>query len=792
MQAFDFKLWGLPRLVSDHCPLILTEDCRNWGPRSFRFINAWCLIPNFLEVAEKAWKNTVVWGWTGFKLAVKLKSLKNSLKEWNAKEVGDLKTQLINAEEEMHKIDILAEGRVLSEEEKERRRKARMEMWKIGKMMDWLWLQKSRLNWALKGDKNTRFFHVYASSRNKRNLLNSVLVENEHIEEPSRMKEAVMQHFKKAFSEQWQGRPKLGGRFKSINGNEKAAKLEVEFSESEIWNAVKECDGNKAPGPDGFNLFAIKKCWGFIKGEVVQFFKEFHRSGKLVKGLNSSFIALIPKKENPGGLNDYRPISLINSIYKILAKVLSRRLRDILPDVVGEIQGAFIGGRNILDGVLIANEVVDWWKRSNRKGFLIKLDFEKAYDCINWQFVLDMLQNFGFGQRWIGWMRSCLSSARISILVNGSPTNEFSPTRGLRQGDPLSPFLFNVAAEALNVLIERAVQLGLVKGVEVGVDKTRVSHLQFADDTILFCDGNLEEVSNFKMILRCFEVMSGLRINFHKSLVCGVGVTEEILEGAATCLHCDSHQLPVKYLGLPLGASPRMLKSWTPVVEAFKKKLAGWKRKFLSFGGRVTLIKSVLSSLPVYYMSLFKIPEGVLRKLESIQASFLWGDTDLKRKVHLVNWGCVTLKKEQGGVGIRRLREMNVSLLLKWWWKFGVERNSLWKRIICSKSQDSMEGWMPVVESASKCSRVWQDIISIHHQHPMEFGFFKENLEIQLGNGSRIRFWQDAWIGDACLKAEFPRLYSLSINKDGFISNLWNVDEEGGKWVLLFRRTLFV
>ena len=117
---------------------------------------------------------------------------------------------------------------------------------------------------------------------------------------------------------------------------------------------------------------------------MVQFFKEFHATGKLVKGLNSSFIVLIPKKENPGGLNDYRPISLINSIYKILAKVLSRRLRDTLPGVVGEIQGAFIGGRNILDGVLIANEVVDWWNWSKRKGFMIKLDFEKDYDCINW------------------------------------------------------------------------------------------------------------------------------------------------------------------------------------------------------------------------------------------------------------------------------------------------------------------------------------------------------------------------------------------------------------------------
>ena len=156
-------------------------------------------------------------------------------------------------------------------------------------------------------------------------------------------------------------------------------------------------------------------------------------------------------------------------------------------------------------------------------------------------------------------MKAFVTSARISVLVNGSTTSEFTPSRGLRQGNPLSPFLFNVAVEALNVLIERAVHLGIVRGVEVGVDKVRVSHLQFADDTILFCDSSLEEVSNFKMILRCFELMSGLRINFHKSLVFGIGVSEETLNMVALSLDCVRHHLPVKYLGLPLGASPRML-----------------------------------------------------------------------------------------------------------------------------------------------------------------------------------------------------------------------------------------
>lgn len=159
-----------------------------------------------------------------------------------------------------------------------------------------------------------------------------------------------------------------------------------------------------------------------------------------------------------------------------------------MPAVIGEAQSAFLGGRNILDRVLIANEIVDGWKKTKKRGLLFKIDFEKAYDSLNWEFLFSMLSSFGFGSKWISWMKKCLSSARTSILVNGSPTKEFSPQKGLRQGDPLSPFLFNLAAEGLNILLIRARELGLLKGVVFGANEIVVSHLQFADDSLLFYD----------------------------------------------------------------------------------------------------------------------------------------------------------------------------------------------------------------------------------------------------------------------------------------------------------------
>lgn len=225
------------------------------------------------------------------------------------------------------------------------------------------------------------------------------------------------------------------------------------------------------------------------------------------------------------------------------------------------------------------------------------------------------------------------------------------PQKGLRQGDPISTFLFNIAAEGLNILLSRAKELGLIRGVTIGFEGLNVSHLQFADDTILFYEADWVEVTNVKRILRFFEVVSRLKINYHKSAISGVRIEEDIVAEFAARLNYSSYKLPFKYLGLPLGVNPRRKQTWKPVVEKFKNKLAGWKRRMLSFAGRLTLIKSVLSNLPVYYMSLFRMPQGIAKELNKIQSVFLWGGTDLKRRIHLVKWKDASMSKKLGGLG---------------------------------------------------------------------------------------------------------------------------------------------
>jgi hypothetical protein len=255
----------------------------------------------------------------------------------------------------------------------------------------------------------------------------------------------------------------------------------------------------------------------------MRFISEFHRNSKLTKGLNSTFIALIPKVDNPQRLNDFRPISLVGSLYKILAKVLANRLRMVIGSVISETQSAFVKDRQILDGILIANEVVDEARRLKRELLLFKVDFEKAYDSVDWSYLEAVMGKMGFPSLWRKWIRECISTATASVLVNGSPTDEFPLERGLRQGDPLSPFLFLLAAEGLNVLMQAMVEGNRFVGYRVGgQEAVSVSHLQFADDTLLLGTKSWANVRALRAVLLLFELMSGLKVNFNKSMLAGL------------------------------------------------------------------------------------------------------------------------------------------------------------------------------------------------------------------------------------------------------------------------------
>ncbi|GLT48339.1 hypothetical protein SLA2020_219710 [Shorea laevis] len=244
-------------------------------------------------------------------------------------------------------------------------------------------------------------------------------------------------------------------------------------------------------------------------------------------------------------------------MYKILAKILANRLKKVLESIIREQQMAFIRGRQLMDGVVIANEVIDEAKKKKKKSFLLKIDFEKAYDKVSWSFLDHMMQKMGFCEKWRLWIGECLRTSLVSVLVNGSPSRQFKVSRGLRQGDPLSPFLFLIIAEGLNRLVSEAVKKRKLEGVEVGNRGFRILHLQYADDTILFGAATDENVWAMKGILRAFELVSGLKINFNKSQLVGICVEDEWLNKMSWVLRCKKGALPIKYLGITVGGSCR-------------------------------------------------------------------------------------------------------------------------------------------------------------------------------------------------------------------------------------------
>ncbi|GLT47499.1 hypothetical protein SLA2020_211940 [Shorea laevis] len=650
---------GLPRNISDHYAIVLKSRTTDWGPRPFRVLDAWQKHPEFKKVVEEKWGEMVVEGFAGYKCQRKLKGLKEFLKGWNKEIFGNMEDQYEQAIRKVEQVDMQNEIADLEELEIIKRQEGFAEMWDCLKKREIIWKQKSRSKWVQEGDANTRFFHRVVNERRAQNSISGLLCEGMWIEDPDAVKEEIVKYFGRLFQGDIWDRPRLGGiKFQKISEKQKGW-LERPFSEEEIEEGLRSCDGSKGPGPDGYNFNFLKFAWQCIKEDFISFFAEFHRNGKLVRGLNSSFLTLIPKKLNAVELKDYRPISLLGCVYKLLAKVLSNRLKSVMAEIVSDTQSAFVGGRQLVDSVLVLNEVVDEIKKRKQAAFVFKADFEKAYDHVDWSFLDWMMESFGFGTKWRGWIMECLSTARISVLVNGSPTREFEVGKGLRQGDPLSPFLFLMIGEGLKSLVQRAVTEGMLHGIEIGKQGMSVSLLQFADDTIIMGRADAENIHMVKDVLKWFELMSGLRINFNKSSVYGYNVSERWLKGAAGMVRCGVGRAPLIYLGLPIDGRSGSKKVWEPVVNKFRAKLTVWKAATLSFGGRLILLNSVLSALPIFYMSLFLLPKSVLVELVSIQRRFLWGGAGLNKKISWVKWDYVCYGKEKGGLGVPDLCRKN-------------------------------------------------------------------------------------------------------------------------------------
>jgi hypothetical protein len=252
-----------------------------------------------------------------------------------------------------------------------------------------------------------------------------------------------------------------------------------EFSDEEISIALFQIGPIKAPGPDGFHACFYQRNWELLRDEVLVVVHHFFSTGIMPEGVNDTSTVLIPKIDNPMELKDYRPIGLCNVLYKVVSKCLVNRLRPILGDIISENQSAFIPGRLITDNALLAFECMHYMEHgttTNSSFCSYKLDLSKAYDRVDWHFLESTMLKMGFSHRWVQWIMACVTTVKYSVKFNGTLLDAFSPSRGLRQGDPLSPFLFLFVADGLSSLLKNEVDNGRITPIKVCRRAPGISH----------------------------------------------------------------------------------------------------------------------------------------------------------------------------------------------------------------------------------------------------------------------------------------------------------------------------
>ncbi|GMI91034.1 hypothetical protein HRI_002772700 [Hibiscus trionum] len=500
--------------TSDHCPLLLNtaETHQENNVWHFRFEASWLLEDSCEPEVRNLWNASV--GST----PEKLKQVGTSLENWFRK----LKmTRKVTVKDLRKRLDQLCDQPPTDDnlvEISETRLSLNFEMDKE----ELYWEQRARANWLRNGDKNTSFFHRYASYRKKKNRVEHLLDDmGNSIDSTDELLNLATNYFSELFHSNGVDDPVeiLDGVQTCITDQMNDA-LDRVFTSEEVLIAVKEMGPLKASGEDGLGAVFYQRFWHIVGPEVSQYCIDMLNGEHDFELINHTRIVLIPKVDKPERMTHFRPISLCNVLFKIISRMLVNRFQQVLHLCIDEAQSAFVPGRLITDNILLAYEVLHCFKnkRNGRNGsFALKLDMSKAYDRVEWPFLEAMLGKMGFSRLWILRIMLCVKTVTYSVCLNGSVGPSFVPSRGLRQGDPLSPYLFLICSEGLSSLMRKAATNNTIQGAKINRYAPTITHLLFADDSLVFGEASQNGAERIKDILRVYAGCSGQEINFAKS-----------------------------------------------------------------------------------------------------------------------------------------------------------------------------------------------------------------------------------------------------------------------------------
>eukprot|EP00253_Pinus_taeda_P011657 PITA_11657 len=406
----------------------------------------------------------------------------------------------------------------------------------------------------------------------------------------------------------------------------------------------------------------------------------------------------------------YRLIALCNVVYKIISKVVANRLKPFLPVLVSGEKSGYVEGRQILDNIIQAQEVVHSLTSKKQVGMIMQLDIAKAYDKVNWVYLRKMLIAFRFDHSWVRWVMALVTSSSFSILVNGTPSGIFSPSRGLRQGDPLSPFLFIIMMEGLGRAIKQVKYSGKIKG------------LQLTDN--------------------------GMEVNLSKSKIFFFNTNIAVQKNISRILGFQRDFLPSKYLGVLLTAKPMLKSIWEPLINKLQDKVSTWTIKYLNLAGKLVLTKAVLQAIPISMLSALPAPKGVLQQFRNIQRNFLWDKEETERKWALVSWDKICKPKKHGGLGFDDQEILSKALGAKIWWHWVYHPETQWENIWKEKYANSWQNNDLIRMSGNiKGSYIWNKAWE-NKRLVQEYSLW------EIREGNLALFWEDNWEQEPILAKE--------------------------------------
>nr|XP_027067665.1 uncharacterized protein LOC113693307 [Coffea arabica] len=463
----------------------------------------------------------------------------------------------------------------------------------------------------------------------------------EWVTEEARIGAEAIKYFSSLFSmEEAPANSEVLGVIPKLLSEDDNEQLQNIPSFEEVRQVVFAMDGDSAAGPNGFTSKFFTSSWDIIGRDVYRAVQSFFCGEELPRRVTATSIVLLAKVARPKCFFEFRPISLCNFVNKIFSKILAARLAPILPKIISANQSGFVWGRLISDNYLLAQELISNMVSKVRGGNVaLKLDMMKAYDRVVWPFLINVLRAFGFGKQRIDMVWRLISNVWFSVVDNGALFGFFKSARGLRQGDLLSPALFIIGVEVLSRSLNSLPYFRGFQGFFVPRGCPLVTHLGYADDVLVFSSATVRSLKLVKWVLTTYEAVSGQRINAGKS--CFLVHLKVCLSTKMAIQRLTGFMykpFPIKYLGFPLYCGHRKKEYFGGLCQAVLLRIQSWQNRVLSQGGKIVLLKHVLSSMPIHLLMVASLPKAIFLELEGMFANFLWGASEGGSKYHWIRW----------------------------------------------------------------------------------------------------------------------------------------------------------